>query len=137
VLGDWLTTTLEPDELITSVAIPPAGPGSRVGFAELARRHGDFALAGAAVALSLGEGGAVADARVVAFGGLPRARRSAGAEQVLQGQVPSDEILAAASRAASEDADPSSDIHASAEYRKHLVEVMTLRALRDALAKEA
>src|SRR6202012_1855868 len=62
-----MTTAVGPDELITGGRFPTAGPGAGVGFAEIARRHGDFALAGVAVRVRVVDG-AVRDAVLAAFG---------------------------------------------------------------------
>jgi len=132
LLADWLSTTLEPDELVTSVAIPGDALRGDVGMAELARRHGDFALAGSVVRLVTGGDGTIEDVRIVAFGGLPRATRMTDAEDGLKGAGPSDASFAEAGRRASAAANPVSDIHASAEYRRHLIGVMTVRALQSA-----
>jgi aerobic carbon-monoxide dehydrogenase medium subunit len=132
LLADWLSTTLEPDELVTSVTIPGDALTGDVGMAELARRHGDFALAGSVVRLVPGADGTIEDVRIVAFGGLPRATRMTHAEDALKGTRPGDAAFEEAGRRASAAADPVSDIHASAEYRRHLIGVMTVRALRSA-----
>ena len=137
LLGDWLTTALEPNELITEITVPIGAPDARVAITELAKRQGDFALAGAAVRLDLADGGDIRDARVVAFGGLSRATRMREAEAILIGGKPSDETLRAAAEAAGAGAEPTDDIHATREYRRHLIRVLTRRALQSALETEA
>lgn len=137
LLGEWLSTTLEPDELVTQVTIPAGAGQARFGMAEVAKRHGDFALAGVIVRLSLDGRGAIADPRVVAFGGLPRAQRMSDAERVLAGNAPSAALFGEAGDAARAAAEPVSDVHASAAYRQHLISVLTVRALRDAVEMEA
>jgi CO/xanthine dehydrogenase FAD-binding subunit len=137
LLGEWLSTSLEPDEILVSVGLPALPKGSRFAIAELAKRRGDFALSGAVVRLDLAPTGLIADARVVAFGGLPRATRMSAAERILVGATPGEEAFREAADAAEEWADPTEDIHASREFRKHLTRVLTLRALRSAIAKEA
>ena len=132
------TTALEPDELVTEVTVPRLGPGSGWAFAEVARRHGDFALAGVAVVVSLDTGGRTASARIALVGLHERAVLAERAAEALSGEPPSDEaIRAAAQAAAHEDADPSADIHASVAYRRHLCGVLTRRALERAFERAA
>ncbi len=135
-LVTYLTTALEPTEVLTEVRFPAQAGGSGWSFQEVARRHGDFALAGAAVTLSLDGGANCSDARIALFGVGPRAVRARGAEQLLVGHKPDEESFEEAGRRASEEIDqPPSDIHASAEYRRHLVKVLTRRALAEAAAR--
>jgi CO/xanthine dehydrogenase FAD-binding subunit len=137
LLRDWLTTSLEPDELITEVLIPQGSPASGVAIAELAKREGDFALAGAVVRIDRTGSGTIETARVVAFGGLPRASRMRQAESILEGSTPSEDVLIEAAQAAGAEANPTDDIHATRKYRQQLVRVLTLRALRSAVGREA
>jgi len=124
------TTQLEPDELLTEIAFPPMQPRSGWALMEIARRPHDFALVGVAVAVNLDEEHRCHNARIglLSVGDGPvEAHR---AVEALIGQVPTAAaIKAAAEIAAAEDCDPSSDIHASAGYRRQLVKVLTRRAL--------
>src|SRR5205823_5100882 len=80
------TTALRADELLTRVRIPrPAGELSW-GFLEVARHHGDFALAGVAAAVETGEDGACRSARIVLFGVADRPLRASRAEEALAGR---------------------------------------------------
>ena len=125
-------TALEADELLVEVEVPPLAAGTRCAFTELSRRHGDFALAGVAAAITLDEGGRVAAARIALLGVGDGPVLSPGAADALVGQLPSDEARRAAAAAAAGEVDPPSDIHASAAYRKHLVEVLVRRTLERA-----
>jgi aerobic carbon-monoxide dehydrogenase medium subunit len=129
-----LTTALEPDELVAEIALPGLPERHGWGFAEFARRAGDFALAavGAIVAL---EAGRCRVARIALGGVGPTPLRADAAEALLRGASPDEAAIAAAARAAAESAQPASDLHASAEYRRHLVEVLARRALGDAVAR--
>lgn len=127
-----LVTALGTCDILTGVRVPVLAPRTGWSLVEVARRHGDFAMAGAAVTVSTG-GGRITAARIVLFGvgGVPI--RAARAEQVLIGQSPA----AAAYRAAAAEArsaveSPLSDVHASAEYRRHLAGVLVERALAEA-----
>ncbi len=129
----YLTTALEPDEILTEVRFPVLPPRTGWGFREVSRRHGDFALAGAAAALTLDPGGRCSDARLVIFGAGPTPVRAARAETLLKGQQPSPEALAAAAEEVGREIEePISDIHASAAFRRHLAKTMAGRALADA-----
>ena len=131
------TTALEPGELVADVEIPTSD-GKRRGsaFTEVARRHGDFALVGVAASVSLDDRGRCADARVVLLSVGDRPMIAAAAAKALVGETPSaDVVRAAADAAASQDIDPTSDIHASAAYRRQLARVLTRRALETAFAR--
>jgi carbon-monoxide dehydrogenase medium subunit len=124
------TTVLEPDELLVEVALPATPPRSGWSFLEIARRHHDFCMAGVAVLVTLDDKGQCEQARLVflSVGDGPVDARQAA--EVLIGQTPTAEIIhAAAEKAASDEIDPGSDIHASAEYRRHLAKVLACRAL--------
>ncbi len=135
----WFTTALEPDELLLTVRIPTMvrDDGSTIewGFEELARRDGDFAMALAATIVERDVDGRPADARIVAGGVGPTPIRCRAAEAALldaaeghSGPLTADRIAAAA-RAASGEVDPTDDVHASAAYRRELVEVLVARGL--------
>jgi carbon-monoxide dehydrogenase medium subunit len=130
----YLTTTLEPDEILTEVRLPAMPAGAGYAFEEFARRHGDFALVGIA-ALVVMEGKRLARARLATAGASPVPVRLKAAEQILERDGLTDEAIAAAAARASELVEPDSDIHASADYRRHLTGVMTGRALKRARAR--
>jgi len=132
----FFTTALQPDELLVEIALPPLPPRSGWSFQEIARRHGDYALVGVAAVVTLDGGHRCQQARVVflSVGDGPVEARQAA--EVLIGQTLTAEALrAAAETAASADVDPSSDIHASADYRRHLVKVLTRRSLKQAFER--
>ncbi|GAP63910.1 carbon-monoxide dehydrogenase medium subunit [Ardenticatena maritima] len=128
-------TALEPDEILTEIRIPPMTPDTRYAFREVARRHGDFALAGVALTLRLDAEGRIQSPRVALFGVHDAAVLAESAMRLLDGATPSEELLREAAHAVANDIEPSSDVHASAEYRTHLAQVLTARALHDALAQ--
>jgi CO/xanthine dehydrogenase FAD-binding subunit len=107
------TTALAPDEILTSVRFPAWPPGCRHAFLEVSRRHGDFAIVG--VAALVDEAGA----RVAVFGAEDMPRLVSGTVSELP-------------RIAMTAVQPRGDHHASAEYRRELVEVLTRRALEKA-----
>lgn len=126
-------TALEPGELLVAVSIPKRRAGTAFAFDEVSRRHGDFALAGAAASVAVNDAGVCTEARV---GLLSLADRPLLARQVtraLVGHRPTCEMIrAAADASAQHDIDPSGDIHASPRYRRQLAAVLTRRVLERA-----
>ena len=125
----FLTTALEPDELLTEVRLP-ADPG-RCSIQEVTRRHGDFALVGVVAAVR-SEGGTIAGARLALLGAGPTVVRATEAEALLSGAPPTDSTFAAAAAAAASGLEPSSDVHATADYRRRAAAVLVRRALVEA-----
>ena len=126
------TTALRPDELITEVRLPIPGDAWRCGFVEFSRRKGDFALAMALAAVRL-EGDRIVEARIGIGGAEHRPRRIEAAERLLISETLRAEVFAEAGAAVAAAVEPVEDIHASAEYRRDLIQVMTRRALEGAL----
>jgi CO/xanthine dehydrogenase FAD-binding subunit len=143
-----LSTALEPDEILTEIEVPaapaadeapggsPAGTGGagaeRTGwaFAEVARRHGDYAQVGVAAMARLDGDGLLREARLVflSAGEVPMEARRAAA--LLAGRRPAPALFdEAAALAAGEEIDPTGDIHASAAFKRHLARVLARRAL--------
>jgi carbon-monoxide dehydrogenase medium subunit len=127
----YMATALEPDEMIAAVELALWRNGYGYGFHEFARRHGDFALAGAAALLDIGAGNVVRRAALALFGVAEQPVRIDAAEATLTGKaIDSTAIQTAA--AAAWLVEPISDIHASGDYRRHLAQVLSARALTDA-----
>ncbi|MCC6313803.1 MAG: xanthine dehydrogenase family protein subunit M [Thermomicrobiales bacterium] len=129
---DLFTTSLNPDEVITEVTIP--NPAARTGMAYQKRGHpaSGYAVVGVAVSVTVGDDGNVSDARIAVTGCTPKATRATAAEQALVGKPLNEASIDAAAKAAPEGLDINGDHYASAEYRAHLVEVDTRRALEAA-----
>jgi carbon-monoxide dehydrogenase medium subunit len=129
-------TALAPAELLVEIAIPAMRARTGWAFLEVARRHGDYALAGVAATVTLDDAGRCREARIALLGvgeGPVLARRAA---KSLAGEPLTDKLLReAAGAAAAKDIDPPGDIHASAAYRRQLVAVLTRRALERAVAR--
>jgi carbon-monoxide dehydrogenase medium subunit len=123
-----LSVALEPDELVTEVVFPKLPPNTGWGFEEVSRRHGDFALAAVGVTLTVTDG-TIAQARIAIAGADERAVRASEAEALLKGQALEAKLLDAACGAARAAVNPNTDLHASAGYRRHLVGVLTGKAL--------
>lgn len=131
----YLTTTLEPTELLVEVRLPPWPSGAGWAFEELSRRHGDFAIVGVAAVLQLDQRGQVADTRLACIGAAPTPARARAAEEALRGQPATAESFRAAAELVVAALDPQSDVHASAEYRREVAKVLARRALQAALAR--
>jgi carbon-monoxide dehydrogenase medium subunit len=123
------TTALAPGELVTEILVPRPAAGWRWGFEELARRHGDFALAGLAAGARI-DAGVVAEARLVFLGVGTRPVRARRAEAALAGRRADAETLAEAGRALDGDLDPPGDVHGSPALRRHLARVLLTRVVR-------
>jgi carbon-monoxide dehydrogenase medium subunit len=129
----YLTTALEENDVLTEIRVPALPERTGWSIQEVARRHGDFAMVGAVMTLGLASGGAIENARVVLFGVGPTPCRATAVEQALIGQTPSEALFdAAAAKAADGLDDPIADVHASAEYRRNLAQVLTRRGLAEA-----
>lgn len=122
-----LTSCLEADEIVTEVRFPSVADGWGAGFAEVAPRHGDYAVCAVACALRL-EGGVVSEARLGAAAVSDRPLRLPAAARMLAGSRCEPEALAAAAEDARRAVEPSDGLHASAEYRRHLTGVLVRRA---------
>jgi CO/xanthine dehydrogenase FAD-binding subunit len=129
-----LTTTLEPDELLFEVEVPAVAEGTGHAFEEYSRRHGDFALGGAAVLYTKNGDGSCSEARISLLGAADTPLRAHEAEAALKGKQLDEELAAEVARLATRDIDPTGDIHGSGAYRKRLIEAMVRRALVKAAA---
>jgi len=137
-----MATVLAPDELLVRARFPVAGPGEGFGFAEVGRRHGDFALTGVAVRVRLSRSGEVQDATLAAFGvsGRPMVRDvtplltscADTPAAVRAGLVRA--LTPAMSALADELVDTAGDMHASNAYRRRLFTVLAARELATAHA---
>jgi carbon-monoxide dehydrogenase medium subunit len=127
----FLTTALEPDELIVEIVFPTPHPNAAL--TEFAQRKGDFAIVAAAV--SLGLDGARCTAASIALGGVDATPvRVPEAERLLAGETIGDELFAEVAEVAATSVDPGSDAHGSADYRRRLVRTLVIRALDEAVA---
>ena len=130
----YLTTAVGAEELLTEVRVPAMPRGAGWSWMEIARRHGDFALAGVGVMLALRDG-VIAGARIGLTGVGPVPVRAEAAERRLAGQRPSEALWQEAADAVRGVIEPESDLHASGEYRRHVAGVLTARALHEALGR--
>ena len=130
------STALASDEMLVRVVFPAWPQGRRWGFQEVARRRGDFAIAGVACVLDVDAADACTHARIVAFGVGDRPLLLAEAAARLTGGVPDAAAVREAARSARAAADCRSDHHASAAYRGELLQALTARAIAQALRQQ-
>lgn len=129
------TTALAPDEIVTEVRLPLLAVAG-TGFAEKSRTAGDFATV-AAVAVVRSARGEITEARIGIGGAEGKPSRAVDAEESLVGGPATRVACATAGRIASEGIDPMSDAFCSGDYRRHLVSVLTTRALAAAIEEAA
>jgi carbon-monoxide dehydrogenase medium subunit len=125
---DALTVDLNAGEIVTEIALPKLPPQTGWGFAEVSRRRGDFALAAAAATLAVAAG-AIVEARIALSGIGRTAVRATTAESLLVGHALEPPLVSQAIEAVRAAIEPDTDLHASADYRRHLAGVLTGRAL--------
>jgi carbon-monoxide dehydrogenase medium subunit len=130
------TTTLEPDEILVEIEIPFMAVRTGWSFLEVAPRAGDYALMGVAVLVTLDETGKCEHAKLVYLNAGDGPVEAKEAAQVLVGQVPNEELVdAAAMLASGQEINPFGNIHASAEYQRHLANVLARKALKIAMTR--
>jgi CO/xanthine dehydrogenase FAD-binding subunit len=123
-----LTVDLAASEIITGIVLPKLPPRTGWGFEEVARRHGDFALAAVAAILTV-SGGATEQARIALTGVGPTALRATESEGLLIGHALGPDLVSRVIAAVRATIKPETDLHASSDYRRHLAGVLTGRAL--------
>jgi CO/xanthine dehydrogenase FAD-binding subunit len=124
-----LTTALRPEELLIEIRVPALPAGTGAAFVEMSRRAGDYALVGVAALITLDGAGRCARARLALCGAGPTPLRAAEAERVLTGERPEERVSAEAAQRAAEATHPPSDIHASAAFRRKLVQHFAREAI--------
>jgi aerobic carbon-monoxide dehydrogenase medium subunit len=127
-------TERRPDELLIEALIPVEKPGTVSVFMELARRHGDFAMAGLACHARI-EGNVVADARLVYFASEAKPTLGTGAIAAIRGKAWSEATRDAALAALANDLDPMSNLQGRAETKLHWQRVLTRRAMDAAVER--
>jgi len=131
------TTDLAPDEMLVEVELPAIGPRTGWSFMEVAPRAGDYALMGAAALVALDENGNCKQARLVYLNAGEGPLDAKEAVKSLEGEPLNDRTVESAAALASEkEINPFGNIHASADYQRHLARVLTQRVLKVA-AKRA
>ena len=119
-------TSCESDELITKIILPKQHPKQKFGFYEIARRHGDYAMAGVCIAQDIN-----LKARVAFFGVADRAVRSIAVEKLLSGNADFSEQLIKNAQNALDDIEFEGDMNAGPEAKQHIAKVVLERALKE------
>lgn len=128
----YMTTALQSDEVLTSILFKYPPRDSGWGLHEVARRAGDFAMAGSAAVIALDDAGTCTYASIVLFGVAATPVRAKEAEAALIGNKVNEKLFEEASLLVNEVVDAESDVHATDEYRGNVARVLTVRALSDA-----
>ena len=130
------TTALEPNEILTEIKIPFMPARTGWSFAEVAPRAGDYAMAGVATSVTLAESGKCSSAKLVYLNAGDGPVDAIESAQMLVGETLSDTLMdAAANHASEEEISPFGNMHASAEFQRHLAKMLTKQALQKALQR--
>ena len=130
------TSVLEPEELLAEAVLPPLFKKTGSSYKQVARQRGGYALAAVASVVTLDDAGFCRQARMsmVSVGDTPAL--SHAAPRILVGQKPTAEIIQEVARTVSKsEIDPGTDLHATADYRRHLVEILVVRSLTEAFSR--
>jgi aerobic carbon-monoxide dehydrogenase medium subunit len=130
---DFFTNSLQPGEMVTEVRVPKQTGRAGGTYIKLERKVGDYATAGIATHLQLGDDDRIAQAGIAMTSVAPVNRKAIEAEQVLLGETPSPELFEQAAELAAKASDPETNVRGPAEYKRDLVRVFTRRALAQAL----
>jgi len=128
-------TACEDEEILTEIELPPLPPRTGSAFLEVARRHGDYALGGVAAVVTAADDGRCTQARLVYLNAGEKPMVAEKAAGLLLGETWHDDLATAVADAAQSEIEPAGDIHASADYKRHLARVLTVRALKQAFAR--
>lgn len=127
-------TDLSPSEMLVEVEIPASPPRTGWSFLEASRRRGDYAMMGVAAMITLSESGDCTAARLVYLNAGDGPLQAAQAVEALVGRPPKEKTIQEAARiAAEQEIDPFGNVHASMDYQRHLAQVLTERALGQAI----
>ena len=130
------TTALELDEILVEIELPLSAPRTGWSFIEVAPRAGDYAMMGVAALVTVDEAGKCKGAKLVYLNAGEGPVEAKEAEKLLEGETLNDELIeSAASKASQEEINPFGNIHASSEFQRHLANVLTKKALKQALQR--
>lgn len=129
------STALRPDEVLVEVNVPALPPRTGSAYLKFPHPASGFAVVGVAAVVTMDGKGRCERARIGITGVAPVAYRPRGTEDALIGATPDEKSIAAAAATAADGVDPNEDIFASAEYRRHLAQVFTKRALLAAVKR--
>jgi aerobic carbon-monoxide dehydrogenase medium subunit len=129
---DLFETAMEHDEIVLEVQVPPAPPKTGSAYKKFNLIENDQGVVAVAATVTADKSGVCTDAKIVLGNAGVTPIRAKSAEKVLIGKKLTDKLFAEAGEAAAGDADPVSDIHASSEFRLHLIKVLTKRMVKQA-----
>jgi len=130
------TTALELDEILVEIELPLSAPRTGWSFIEVAPRAGDYAMMGVAALVTVDAAGQCKGAKLVYLNAGEGPVEAKEAEKLLEGETLNDELIeSAASKASQEEINPFGNIHASSEFQRHLANVLTKKALKQALQR--
>jgi len=132
---DTFTTAIEPTEVLTEIRFGRRPRGQGGAYTKLERRVGDFATAGVAAVVRLGDGGSIGWAGIGVTGVSASPFAATDAEAALVGQAPSDAVFRAAGQAAAATSEPSADVRGPVDYKRAMVAELTVRSLRTAVER--
>ncbi len=128
----YFTNALETGEMVTEVKVPVPSGAAGGAYLKLERKIGDYATVGVAVQLELGSDGRISQAGIGLTAVNYQNTRASAAEDLLRGEMPSDELFAEAGAAAAAASDPQTDVRGDAEWKRNVVAVYTRRGLAQA-----
>ncbi len=132
---DLLTTALKPTEILTEIKIPALPPRTGTSYKKFHNKASHYAIVGMAAVVTLDSSGVCQQARIAVTGAGPKAVRARSAERILKGKKLDDSVIRRAAKRASAGIDFMGDIHASEEYRAHLTNIYTQRAVSEAVSR--
>ena len=133
-LVDTFSTALGDNEILTEIRIPALPASTGGSYKKFGNKASHFAIVGIAAIVTM-SGGTCRRVRIGITGAGPKAVRGRGAEAALEGKYPTESNIAQASQQAAQGIDFLGDIHASEEYRAHLTQIFTRRALEEAISR--
>jgi carbon-monoxide dehydrogenase medium subunit len=134
-MGPFMTV-IEPEEMLVEIAIPGLAPHTGASYKQVARQRGGYAQAAVISVVTLDGSGRCQQVRLTLFSVGETPILSAYAQKALVGKEPTPELIAdVAAEVAGSEVDPGTDLHGTADYRKHLVEVLVRRSLTEAFAR--
>ena len=129
---DLFETAMEPGEIILEIQVPAPAPKSATAYKKFNLLESDQGIVAVAVSITLDGGDTCKEARIVLGNAAPTSIRAKKAESVLVGKKLTDAVFEKAGETAAEECEPVGDIHASEEYRRHLIGVLTKRMAKEA-----
>ena len=133
---DYFTTIIEPDEILTEIKLPPPAANTGIEYKKFSTIEAGIKIVSTSVAITVEPGGGVCkDAKIVMSAVAPIPLVTKKAAEMLKGKELTDTLIEQVAKMASAETDPTSDVHASAEYRKELVKVVVKRATKQAFEK--